>query len=125
MAVQRRVQTLADHLLELQGSGSLSPELADACDLPAWQAALVLALSSLCEDPQGAGLERGAERLTALTGNLEERLDAVMGNETSAARDAELYRVLGAYRSVAEAVLGYLGSAAAIDRAAWLRRAFP
>jgi uncharacterized membrane protein YccC len=88
-------------------------------DMRAWRLGIQTRFLSIAEAPEAAEFVSFREKLDAVLGRLETRveqtLDSASETDVSAADGDNMYRLLGAYRGVSEALVAYARRASEID----------
>ena len=127
---REQVQALADslqalsgrvrELLEVRGAAQ-SPAIVREliADMRAWRLGIREVLVALAADPAGveAGRLRGRldAKLQAMEARTENTLDGAARDDASTEELDNMYRMLGAYRGVSEALVSFASQARAID----------
>ena len=111
-----RMQELLEIGDSIQNEFLLQELLEDICF---WQFKVHKAFQHLSDDPTFGNKERFRDKLTEIMNHFEERIKETLnknGKSQLSAQDGEkFYRLLGAYRGVSEALVGYTGSTDDID----------
>lgn len=112
----------AEHLVqELQVQ-----ELQDS--IRTWQTRMQETFQLLSDDPTGGNSEKFRAALREIVERLEVRIKEALNNPSKGQLgpedDANVYRLLGAYRSVSEAMGDYVGSTDAIHWSRWKEQKF-
>jgi hypothetical protein len=97
-------------------------------DVRAWRLGLQAVLQQLADDPAGAEASALRAHLDSVIERLEEKIKSALEQTAEGQfsdQDAEeFYRLLGAYRGLSEALVGYAGNAEGIDWAPWRQERF-
>jgi uncharacterized membrane protein YccC len=118
------LQLLSNHLRNLFSLRSRAHTLVLARQLEpefeSWRSALVEVLQGLSRDPSGADGSALRSRLDTKLAAMEERIAEVLNaappdSDSSRDESEELYRLLGAYRGLSQAIIDVVESGAQID----------
>ena len=97
-------------------------------DIQSWQLMVQEAFQRLSDDPTSGNKEKFRARLVEIMTNLEGRIKDTLNKagegQLSAQYGENFYRLLGAYRGVSEALIGYTGSTDGIDWSHWHEERF-
>ena len=97
-------------------------------DVRAWRLGMQAVLRGLADDPAGVDGDALRVRLDSVLERLEEKIKDALNKPAEGQfsdQDAEeFYRLLGAYRGMSEALVGYAGNAGAIDWEPWRQERF-
>jgi uncharacterized membrane protein YccC len=131
-ALLATVQSLSRQMMEVQGQRRLPQaeyilrEMRE--DLTAWHSGVIETFRRLAHDPASEARGDLRARLDALVDQLESRImetvNASHGTEIEEEEEVSFYRLLGAYRSVSEAIVEYAGRSALIDWERWREERF-
>jgi hypothetical protein len=118
------LQLLSNHLRNLFSLRSHAHTLALANQLElefdSWRSALAEVLQGLARDPSGADGNALRSRLDTKLAAMEERIAQVLNaaspdSDASGIGSEEMYRLLGAYRGLSQAIIDVVESGAQID----------
>jgi hypothetical protein len=110
----RNLFSLQSHAHTLALAKQLEPEFAS------WRGALAEVLQGLARDPSGADSSALRSRLDTKLGAMEEQIAKVLNaappdSDSSRDESEELYRLLGAYRGLSQAIIDVVESGAQVD----------